>query len=406
MDPRNGHVETIGALGARKSEIVAILRSLDKQFEAVVTIDEKRRIKNEWRSIYRILEAVNLKIREYDEQRALDMYLKAYSPTHSLTMKLNFPQTFEALQTSRKDLWAFLMSLYPEFEVASTMMEKSALISDMKTGMLMLGSVMYEIKEYDGTTIAADWYRNAAARDQQESNIPMATMNLEEWPAVAAPAHFSAPAPLTNGHLSATSSNVKSKPKSSVDTIVQMDLITIPTCTSDSDSDAATTSHNIGINGVRASFSAPAPLLNDHLSTSSSDVEPESEASADTRVSSDLNTLPPPANDTATTSHNTGMNGAVGVGIEPEPERSLDTSVSLDLITLPPPAGDIATTSHNTGMNGAMAVGIDRVVDSLPPSAGATATTSHNTGMNRALGVRIDRMLGSLARLADVVRNA
>ena len=476
MDPRNGHVETIGALGARKREIVAILQSLNEQFEAVATIDEKRHIKDEWRSIYRILEAVNLKIREYDEQRAIDMYLKAYSPTHGPTMDPRFPPTFEALQTTREDLWDFIMSLYAYFEIASTMMDKSALMSDMKTGMLMLGAVMYKIKEYDGTTIAADYYRDAAIRDQQEPNMAVATINVDESPAVAAPANLSAPASLTNGHLSATSSNVKSKPKSSVDTIVRMDLITIPTCTSDSDSDSATTSHNIGINGVRASFSARAPLPNSHLSatsqdvepepegsvdtkpsaaspanfsasaplpnahpsTTSSDAEPEPEASVDTNGSSDLNTLPPPAGDTATTSHNTGMNGAPAnlsapaplsndhlstssSDVESEPEASVDTSVSsdlntlpssagtnvrLDLTTLPPPASDTATTSHNTDRNGSPGVGNDRMVDSLPPPAGATTTSSRSTGMNRALGVRIDRMLGSLARLAEVVRNA
>ena len=374
MDPRNGHVETIGALGARKSEIVTILQSLNKQFEAAVTIHEKSRIRDQWWSTVRMLKAVNLKIRESDEQRAIDMYLKAYSPTNRPTMNPHFPNAFEALQNARKSLWRFLMSLYPQFEVAPTMMEKSALISDMKTGMLMLGAVMYKIKEYEANGTAADHNGDSVNGDQQEANATIATMNLDESPAVAAPANFSASAALPNGHLSTTSSDAEPEPERSVDTNVQSDLNMLPPPAGDT----ATTSHNTGVNGAPANASALAPLSNDHLSISFSDVESEPKASVDTSVSSDLNTLP----------------------------SSAGTNVRLDLITLPPPASDSGITSYNMGMNGAMAVGNDRVVDSLPPPADATATTSHNNGRNGALGVRIDRMLNSLARLAEVVRNA
>ena len=309
MDLLNGYVEAIdalGELGARKRQIVTSLKSLYEQSGAAVTTAEKRFIRLQVLAKLLMLNAVNLKIREYDEQRAIDMYREAYSPTHSPTKEPKFPKTLEALQASRKDLWALILSLYAKFEVAPTMMEKSALISDIKTGMLRLGAVMHKIKEYDGTATAADWYRNAAIRDHQEIIMVVSAIGLSESPAVAAPANFCAPASLPNGHLCPTSSDVEPEPQGPVDTNGQSDLTTLP------------------------------PLAS----------EPESEDSVDANVSLDLITPFPLAS-------------------EPESEDSVDANVSLDLITPFPLASATATTSHNNGVNGALGARINRMLGSL-----------------------------------------
>ena len=242
--------ETLGALKARGRELMAVLEPLNEQFKAAVTEKEKTRIRDQMTPSILMLEAVKRKARENEELTAIDLYLKACSPTHTPDMEPigELPKTLEALQARRRELWAILTPLYLQREIAVTEIEKIFVVNQMRRIFVVLGAVMYKIKEYEQIAIAADHTKDSATGDQQESNTAIAAIHPDESPSAAAPANFSTSASLSENHLSTTSKDFEHKPEGLIDTNVQSDLTTVPPPASDT----ATSSHNTGMNGALA----------------------------------------------------------------------------------------------------------------------------------------------------------